>query len=635
VTPAGVISTVAGNGTAGFSGDGGPATSASLNFPYSVTVDALGNLYISDTINNRIRQVNAAGLINTIAGIGTAGFGGDGGPATSASLNQPRDVAFDTAGNLYIADTLNYRIRMVTPSGVITTVAGNGAGGSFGGDGAAATSAQLNQPSGIAVDSAGDLFIADTANSRIRVVTRGGTAYSVVDRGGKSLISTGARASASVGYGLIQPNPNSTTPSALAIFGFRQKNVLVSETGVPASLPLSAGRIYAEIGGPVDTGVAIVNPNDSPVTLNFFFTDNAGNDFGAGSTTIAANGQTATFLDQAPYNLAAPFQGTFSFTSTLPVGVIALRGYTNERGEFLMSTLPVIDTTAAPANGTLVLPDYADGGGWTAQILLVNPTDALLTGSVKFSNPDGTTGSVTIAGQTSNSFSYSIPAHSSQKLVTSGAGTTTAGGSVSVVPAGNVTPAPLVVFSYKPGQVTVSEAGVPVTAGTALRMYVESAGTSGKPGNIQSGVAVANISSSNATVTFEVTQLDGTPLRGFIPVSINLAGGGQASKFLSDIFPTLPNPFKGVLRISTTSSGVSVVGLRTRYNERSDFLVTTTPPAVESATPTAAQMVFPQLADGGGYTTQIILFSGASGQSSSGSLRLYDTTGQSLNIILR
>jgi hypothetical protein len=282
-----------------------------------------------------------------------------------------------------------------------------------------------------------------------------------------------------------------------------------------------------------------------------------------------------------------------------------------------------------------VLPDYADGGGWTTQILLVNPTDTLLTGSVKFSNPDGTPGSVTIESQTTNSFSYSIPAHSSQKLVTSGAGTTTAGGSVSVTPAGSVAPAPLIVFSYKPAGITVSEAGVPVTVGTALRMYVESAGTSGKPGNIQSGVAVANISSSSATVTFQVTQLDGTSLSGLAPVSINLAGVGQASKFLSDIFPTLPNPFKGVLRISTTSSGVSVVGLRTRYNERTDFLVTTTPPAVENASPAATQMVFPQLADGGGYTTQIILFSGAAGQSSSGALRLYDTNGQSLSIILR
>src|SRR5207244_9738839 len=137
--------------------------------------------------------------------------------------------------------------------------------------------------------------------------------------------------------------------------------------------PLTDGRIYAEIGGNVDTGIAIANTNSSAVIVNFFFTDILGNDLLSGSTTIAANAQIARFLDWPPF-YDGTFQGTFSFSSSLPVAVVALRSFTNERGEPLVLALPVIDTTAAPPTGWLILPHYGDGGGWSTQILLVNPT---------------------------------------------------------------------------------------------------------------------------------------------------------------------------------------------------------------------------------------------------------------------
>ncbi|HMD69739.1 MAG TPA: hypothetical protein VKF41_00265 [Bryobacteraceae bacterium] len=167
----GVITTVAGIGTFGFSGDNGPATSAQLNYPGSVAVDPAGNLYIADTGNHRIRKVSG-GVITTVAGNGTMGFSGDNGPATSAHLNYPRGVAVDSAGNLYIADSYNFRVRKVS-SGVITTVAGNGAPGFGGGDNGPATSAPLSLPRGIAVDSAGNLYIAEFNSSRIRKVSGG------------------------------------------------------------------------------------------------------------------------------------------------------------------------------------------------------------------------------------------------------------------------------------------------------------------------------------------------------------------------------------------------------------------------------------------------------------------------------
>jgi uncharacterized protein (TIGR03437 family) len=165
----GVITTVAGTGTHGpSSGDNSPAISASLYSPSAVAVDAAGNLYIADTGNSRIRKVSN-GIITTVAGNGGYGFSGDNGPATSAQLYDPYGVAVDSAGNLYIADTLNGRIRKVS-NGVITTIAGNGTYG-FSGDNGPATSAQLSRPYGVAVDSAGNVYFSDTDNNRIRVLT--------------------------------------------------------------------------------------------------------------------------------------------------------------------------------------------------------------------------------------------------------------------------------------------------------------------------------------------------------------------------------------------------------------------------------------------------------------------------------
>ncbi len=161
------IETVAGAGFSGYGGDGGPAAQARLNRPVGVALDGAGNLYIADGFNHRIRKVDAAGVISTVAGDGTASYGGDGGPAAQALLSRPADVAVDGAGNLYIADTYNHRIRKVDAAGVISTVAGAGREG-YGGDGGPAAQAWLNQPSGVAVDGAGNLYIGDQHNHRIR-----------------------------------------------------------------------------------------------------------------------------------------------------------------------------------------------------------------------------------------------------------------------------------------------------------------------------------------------------------------------------------------------------------------------------------------------------------------------------------
>jgi sugar lactone lactonase YvrE len=169
--PSGTITTIAGTGTAGASGDGAAATAAQLKDPDGVDVDSAGHLFVADRGNNRIRRIDAVtGVITTVAGNGSAGDSGDGGPATAAALRKPSDVFIDGAGNVFIADTENSRIRCVdAATGVITTVAGNGADG-FSGDGGPATAARIRKPQGVFVDGAGNLFIADTDNNRIRRV---------------------------------------------------------------------------------------------------------------------------------------------------------------------------------------------------------------------------------------------------------------------------------------------------------------------------------------------------------------------------------------------------------------------------------------------------------------------------------
>ena len=177
----GVLTRVAGNSHLGFSGDNGPAAAAQLNNPGGLAVDSSVNIYIADSGNNRVRKVSSSGVITTIAGTGTPGYSGDNGAASAAALNNPQGAAVDTAGNLYIADVGNNVVRKIGNTGIISTFAGNGTPG-ISGDGNVPTAAQLNQPMGVAVDAGGSLYIADSNNQRLRVV-RGGIISTIAGNG--------------------------------------------------------------------------------------------------------------------------------------------------------------------------------------------------------------------------------------------------------------------------------------------------------------------------------------------------------------------------------------------------------------------------------------------------------------------
>lgn len=198
VDHAGIITTVAGSGgPAGYNGDAMPATDALLNWPEGVAVDKTGNVYIADQNNQRIRKVDTSGIITSIAGMGSIGYAGDGGPATAAKLYNPADVAVDSAGNVYFVDQDNQAMRRISPAGIITTMAGNGTPG-FSGDNGPATAAQLNFPQGIAVDSMGNIYIADFYNRRIRKVSAATGIITTVAGGGPGPYGDNGPATAAV-----------------------------------------------------------------------------------------------------------------------------------------------------------------------------------------------------------------------------------------------------------------------------------------------------------------------------------------------------------------------------------------------------------------------------------------------------
>ncbi len=257
VSTAGIVTTVAGKSNACCSPDGVPADGAPLGFVNGVAADAAGNVYIATSFfnfpgirNERIRKVSPGGIIATVAGNGEYGFSGDGGPATSAALGSPTAVAVDRAGNLFIATSGenydNERIRRVSPDGIITTVAGTGTAG-FSGDGGPAVDAQLNFPAGLAVDGLGNLFIAGARNSRIRQVSPDGIVTTVADGSGSVAVDRAGNRFIADGSRLRKVSPDGVVPT-VASGGTAEPSDGAPALGValsPAGVALDpAGNVY-------------------------------------------------------------------------------------------------------------------------------------------------------------------------------------------------------------------------------------------------------------------------------------------------------------------------------------------------------------------------------------------------------
>ena len=470
-------------------------------------------------------------------------------------------------------------------------------------------------------DESGEIYVVNINGSILRItnpdaINASTRMFSIAGRGGFVAATAGSSNTVTAGYSRIQSSGGSPLPSGLAIFGFQQRGVLVSEMSIPASPLIQSGRVFAEVSASVNTGIAIANPNSSPVNVSFYFTDSGGNNFGGGTVTIPENRQIAAFLSEAPFNGGNSLLGTFTFSSSLLVSAIAVRGLTNERSEFLLTTLPVVEPAATPGN-TVTLPHFAEGGGWTTQVVLVNPGETASNGTVNFLNS---------AGEVVRTALYSIAPRSAVRIPGAGAGGSIQTGSIRILPGENtIAPSATSIFSFVSRNTTVTVAGMPaIRNGTAFRLYVEAMGA------IQSGLAIANPASSPVSVDLELMRLDGSSTG--LSARLNLPANGQTSGFLTEIsgFASIPVPFQGVLRI-TSAVPVAVAGLRGRTNERLDFLITATLPADDASTTTSSELLFPQFAEGGGYSMQFILL----GRDSGGMMYFFNQAGQPMNLQFR
>lgn len=328
------ITTIAGTGTAGYSGDGGPASSAQLNHPEWITIDKVGNLYVSDWSNRVVRRIDATtGVISTVAGTGTAGFSGDGGPATSAQLSNPDQIALDNVGNIYVVDVGNDRIRMVAAgTGTITTVAGDGTSAPLN-DGGPATSAALKNPKGLAIDNGGNLYISDSDNCRIREVAANTGIITTIAGNGTC---------ANTGDGGPATSAQANHPGTLAFDGSGNLYMTFVPFGNLNSVRMinMAGIITTVTGN----GAAGFSGDGGP------------------ATSAQVNGAFAVFVDPAS-NLYISDQGNHRIRRTnngiiTTVAGNGTTGYTGDGGPATNAELSVPSGSVGDGNGNLYISDF-------------------------------------------------------------------------------------------------------------------------------------------------------------------------------------------------------------------------------------------------------------------------------------
>jgi hypothetical protein len=461
-------------------------------------------------------------------------------------------------------------------------------------------------------------------------------------RGGSSATTAGATTPVVAGFARMQTS-SGAAGAGLAIISHRNSGVLGSETALAAAGPGFSGRSFVEIGGAFNTGVALANPNNQAASVSFFFTDAAGTNFGDSSITIAANSQVVAFLTEAPFRNGITSQKpitdarTFTFGSNFPVSAAVLKTRLNERGDFMMTAIPVAGLGGSSTSSTSIT-HIADGGGWTTEVLLVNRSDAVASGTIQFYAPSGQNLNINLDGQTANQFSYSVPARSARRFRSAGSTMTTSTGWIQITPDANTqTPSAAAVLAARANNVTVSETIIGATAAAStFRLYSELSGDFGsrQAGSTQTGVAISNPGSTAVTVSVEATNLDGTATGS---TSLSIPARGQLALLISDIPQLkLTTPFTGALWISAPAGcSISVTGLRARFNERqAPELLVSAFPAFDEAAASASELIFPQIVDAGGYSTQFALIGVRSAQSA-GTLRFLSQAGQPLPLPVR
>jgi pseudomonalisin len=480
------------------------------------------------------------------------------------------------------------------------------------------------------------------ANFLIRAVVQSDAHASArIDQGvpafGATSISTSDGSSQlQVGYATASALSGSV-PFGTAVFSYSQNGTVVSEVGVPASPPTTHARIFIDYrtattsngnssgaGISTDTGLALVNRGNSTANIVFTLWDvNGSSVLATGHAALSQNAHIALFIDQlnsfAPdFNLPSSFPtqtgfGTLDILSDQALSILALRLTINQRGDPLLTSTPVADMTQSLSSTVLFFPQFADGGGYTTMVVLMNTNPSptgIETGQLRFFQDDGTPQVLRQAGGASGStFSYSIPVGGVFIFQSDGSPSSAHTGGAQVIPdPGTMTPVGAGIFGFTPAAILVTQSGTPsATPTTHARIYVDMSG------GHDTGLALANPGGTPVSVRVSAFQLDGITPAGTNSSLIQLAGNGHTAAFADQFIPGLPSGFTGVLDISAPSPFVALT-LRSLVNARNDFLLTTFPIA-DFTQAVIGPLVFPQVADGGGYQTQIILLNTSSAPS--------------------
>jgi phosphatidylethanolamine-binding protein (PEBP) family uncharacterized protein len=430
-----------------------------------------------------------------------------------------------------------------------------------------------------------------------------------------------------VGYAAATLTSGSA-PYGTAVFSASQDGIVVSEAAVPASPPTTAARIFVDCGtrapsgpehlraGPVDiyTGIAVVNRGAAASNVTYTLRDMQGQTLSVGHGTLAQGAHRARFLHQLqdlapdfvlPANFAVATRfGSLEITGDQPLSIVALRMTVNQRSNSLLTTIPVADLSQTLSSSPVFFPHVADGDGYLSTFILLNTSDTQQSGLLRFFSDDGTPLTIRQVGGTAGStFRYSIPSGGTHLFQSDGFPATAQVGSLQLTPdPGSTSPVDAGIFSRTGNGLLVTESGIPAAIPTThARIYVDM-------GNgHDSGLAIAGITSTTLPVALKAYQSDGSTPAGSQANTLSIPGNGHAAAFIRQWVAGLPANFKGVLDISAPAPFAALT-LRALTNARQDFLITTFPIANLNR-PAPAPLVFPHLADGGGYKTEFILLS--------------------------
>jgi hypothetical protein len=455
-------------------------------------------------------------------------------------------------------------------------------------------------------DESGELFVVDLGGGVYRIAPPGGGLLTFTREGeGAGAFAVARTRTIETGSIRILAASGAGMPETAAILEFRPGDRLVSEVVIAARPPVARGRFPVEIGGPVRTGVAFMNPVGQPVTVRFAYTDTSGVETAAGEVVLPGDGQRAAFLDQAPWAGPGQFQGAFSFEADSPVGVLALRGRTNERGDFLMAEIPIVDLDSPPLPGIARMPLLVAGGGYRTEVVLVNRSGDTATGVIRAVGA----GEVFADGATAT-MPYAVAPGSVQVFGTTGSGPTRSG-HLRIEPGVGPPPVAVGVVGLSSNGIVVSEAGThsgsPVQRAT---FALESRGAFGAPDSARPALALANAGEGPAVIGYTLFDSEGAPVgAGLVEVPLE----GQVSVFVHEL-PGLGaalggggRQFLGTLRLEAATPFVAY-GLRARWSDRGEFLFATNP--APSGAEDAGRYV-PHFAVGGDYALRLVLYSGS------------------------